>query len=83
MAEGRFVAYYRVSTAEQRRSGLGLDAQREAVRGYLNGGNWYLLAEHRGRRRQGKQSSRDGAGIGNVPPDGCDACDREAGSSQP
>ena len=27
----RFVAYYRVSTAKQGRSGLGLEAQREAV----------------------------------------------------
>jgi DNA invertase Pin-like site-specific DNA recombinase len=31
----RFVAYYRVSTAQQGRSGLGLEAQREAVRTYI------------------------------------------------
>jgi DNA invertase Pin-like site-specific DNA recombinase len=45
MAVGRFVAYYRVSTAQQGRSGLGLEAQREAVRCYLNGGNWTLADE--------------------------------------
>jgi DNA invertase Pin-like site-specific DNA recombinase len=33
----RFVAYYRVSTARQGRSGLGLEAQREAVRAFLAG----------------------------------------------
>jgi DNA invertase Pin-like site-specific DNA recombinase len=33
----RFIAYYRVSTAQQGRSGLGLDAQREAVRVFLAG----------------------------------------------
>ncbi len=43
--EGKFVAYYRVSTARQGTSGLGLEAQQETVRNYLNGGNWELLAE--------------------------------------
>jgi DNA invertase Pin-like site-specific DNA recombinase len=42
MAEGRFVAYYRVSTAQQGRSGLGLAAQAAAVLAYLNGGAWTL-----------------------------------------
>ena len=45
MAKGRFVAYYRVSTEKQGRSGLGLEAQQEAVRTHLNGGNWHLAAE--------------------------------------
>lgn len=42
---GKFVAYYRVSTTQQGKSGLGLEAQKSAVLGYLNGGNWNLLAE--------------------------------------
>lgn len=45
MTNGEFVAYYRVSTAKQSTSGLGLEAQQEAVRGYLNGGKWRMVDE--------------------------------------
>lgn len=42
---GKFVAYYRVSTTKQGINGLGMDAQRNAVMNYLNGGDWKLMAE--------------------------------------
>lgn len=39
------VAYYRVSTARQGQSGLGLEAQQEAVKGYLSSTGNTLVAE--------------------------------------
>ena len=45
MAKSRFVSYLRVSTARQGTSGLGLEAQRAAVAGFLNSGDWTLVEE--------------------------------------
>lgn len=42
---GKFVTYYRVSTDKQGIRGLGMDAQREAVARYLNGGSWEVVGE--------------------------------------
>lgn len=41
----KFVAYYRVSTQQQGRSGLGLNAQRQAVAGYVQGRQSELVTE--------------------------------------
>src|SRR5437588_8504294 len=41
--QGRFIAYFRVLTDKQGKSGLGLEAQKKAVLDYLNGGNWELV----------------------------------------
>jgi DNA invertase Pin-like site-specific DNA recombinase len=45
MTKQKAVAYYRVSTAKQGASGLGLEAQKESVRGYLKGGSWSIVDE--------------------------------------
>lgn len=57
MATGFLVAYYRVSTAKQGASGLGLEAQREAVRQFLSSGNWTMTAEFT-EIESGKRSDR-------------------------
>jgi DNA invertase Pin-like site-specific DNA recombinase len=54
---GKFVAYSRVSTDRQGKSGLGLEAQREAVLAYLDGGNWQLVGEFT-EVESGKRSDR-------------------------
>ena len=40
----RFISYLRVSTERQGKSGLGIDAQRQAIADYLNGSRWTLAA---------------------------------------
>jgi Resolvase, N terminal domain len=44
-ALAHFIAYFRVSTDRQGKSGLGLAVQREAVMSYLDGGRWALVDE--------------------------------------
>jgi DNA invertase Pin-like site-specific DNA recombinase len=45
VANGKFVIYYRVSTAKQEKSGLGLQAQVDAVHKWLDGGSWKIVGE--------------------------------------
>ena len=71
---GKFVAYYRVSTARQGKSGLGLDAQRHAVTEFLNGGDWKIVGEFT-EVESGKRSDRPAL---DVPAARCQAGDRQA-----
>jgi len=43
---GRYIAYYRVSTVRQGQSGLGLEAQQAAVERHLAGGDWTLIESY-------------------------------------
>ena len=75
------MALYRVSTAEQGPSGLGLDAQKAAVRAFVATQGWTLVAECSDRQRQGRPApglpgrphavppTRGGAGGGAARPD--------------
>jgi len=60
-SNGKFVAYYRVSTGRQGKSGLGLEAQRAAVATYLNGGDWQIVDEYT-EVESGKHSDRPALG---------------------
>jgi len=57
VGNGVYVAYYRVSTAKQGQSGLGLEAQRKAVMDFLNGDEW-RLADSYTEIESGKRNDR-------------------------
>jgi DNA invertase Pin-like site-specific DNA recombinase len=54
----RFVAYYRVSTEKQGRSGLGLEAQQAAVRAYLSTQRGHVILAEMTEVESGKRSDR-------------------------
>lgn len=57
MRSKRAVVYVRVSTARQGRSGLGLDAQRDAVNSFAKAEGWEIMSEHT-EVESGKRSDR-------------------------
>jgi len=56
--EGRYIAYLRVSTARQGRSGLGIEAQREAVARFVAGVGGTAVAPEFVEAETGKRSDR-------------------------
>ena len=81
--DGKFIAYYRVSTDHQGVNGNGMAAQRKAVEDYLNGGRWKLVGEFT-EVESGKRSDRPELEKALTA---CRkhkaACDREAGPAFP
>jgi DNA invertase Pin-like site-specific DNA recombinase len=57
LMDGKFIAYYRVSTDHQGVNGNGMATQRKAVEDYLNGGCWKLVGEFT-EVESGKRSDR-------------------------
>ena len=57
MSEVKWISYLRVSTDRQGQSGLGIEAQRNSVAEYLNGGKWSLIKEYT-EIESGKRSDR-------------------------
>lgn len=46
MIQNKLVAYYRVSTAKQEESGLGLDAQKESIQIFARENNYQIVGEY-------------------------------------
>ena len=80
--ERRYVAYYRVSTGQQRESGLGLESQQAQVRDYLSANHGRLIGEYletvSGRKKR-SPPTRNGAH--DVSDYGRDSRHRSPGSS--
>jgi DNA invertase Pin-like site-specific DNA recombinase len=58
MANGKYVSYYRVSTRKQGKSGLGLEAQQQAVQVFLTTGNWKTMVGEFVEVESGKRADR-------------------------
>ena len=80
MHSGKYVAYYRVSTDRQGKSGLGLEAQEQTVRDRLNGGDWSLVGQVT-EVETGTNKTRESPRI--LPGDGCQAHRRQCLSADP
>lgn len=52
-----YISYIRVSTARQGNSGLGMEAQKQAVASFVNGGDWNMISEF-DEIESGKRSDR-------------------------